>query len=216
MSCRLVRPLTLLGLVLVGEVAEAKEPYYFPTRVGDRLVFEMNSGGTVSEVVDEVTAAESKDGSVLVETRRTAGAGTGRTLTHDVSAKGVYHVAVDSKFLRSRMCVVRLPVKTGDTWPLKMTFAESEPAAGKQAEEADVTATATVVGTEEEVSVPAGRFKCIHVEATVEESGAVLRTSYWLAPGLGPVRATIELGESKDRLRTAQELSLKSYTPGKK
>jgi hypothetical protein len=38
----------------------------------------------------------------------------------------------------------------------------------------------------------------------------------WVASGIGVVRTAMECGESVDRLHTAMDLTLKSFTPGKK
>lgn len=221
MSRQALATVAVLALVLLGGAAAfAEEPkaktYYFATIVGDRLAYTQTSEGVATEVVEEVASVSSKGGIVVVETKRIAGDRTGRTMTHEVSDKGLYHVAVNSEFLRSRMCVLELPAKKGDTWPVKMTLKESEPSPGQRAEETDVSGTATVVATDEDLTVPAGRFKCIHVQTSFEMSGYMNRMTVWVAPGIGVVRTALECGESVDRLHTAMDLTLKSFTPGRK
>ena len=66
-------------------------------------------------------------------------------------------------------------------------------------------------GKEEEVEVPAGKFKAIRVEMENVINGAVFRTTYWHAPGAGMVKIVSHDHKRGDRVQV-----LKSFTPGKK
>ncbi|HEX3147822.1 MAG TPA: hypothetical protein VHR66_07035 [Gemmataceae bacterium] len=220
MSRQTLAAVAILGLALVSATnAISEEPksktLYFPTTVGDRLVFDVKSGDNRFEKVDEVTSAKSQYGANLVEIRTTIKDGTPTTAMYEVSDKGVYQVMEGSNFLPGRACLVRLPLMKGDTWEWKMTAKESEPAKGQQPDMVEIIATCTVVG-EEEIEVGAGKFKVARVEMSFEFMGFTTRVTSWLAPGRGPVRVQIESGESIDSLKTDVMISLKSFTPGKK
>lgn len=196
----------LRGATAFGDESKPKA-YYFTTLVGDRSVFTVTSQGMTTEAVEEVTSISSKDGIVLVETKHTSGDGTRRGMTHEVSDKGVYHVATNSEFLASRRSVLSLPAKKGDTWQVKLP---------SKAEETATSGTAIVVDTDEELVVPAGRFRCVHVQTSFKISAYSARMSVWLTPGIGVVRTVMETGESPDRLQAIMDMTLKSFTSGKK
>lgn len=211
----------VLGLVLAGGgTSIAEEPKaqanYFATTVGDHLVFEITAGATRSECVTEVTGASAKAGVVIVETRWTVAGQADTTTTHEVSDRGVAKVAEDGQFLRSGQWVLRLPCKKGDTWTVPVTLPRGNPAPGRPPEFVTLDTTAAVRG-EEDVEVPAGKFRALRVERAYPVGGRTQRITYWVAPGLGTVRQTVESGEASALLlKTDMEMALKSFTPGKK
>jgi DUF3108-like len=62
---------------------------------------------------------------------------------------------------------------------------------------------------EEEVEVPAGRFKAVRVEQVEEVRGRPTRAEEWYAPGVGLVRRVSHQGAIR------QVVELQSFTPGK-
>jgi hypothetical protein len=69
------------------------------------------------------------------------------------------------------------------------------------------------VAWEEEVEVPAGKFKAVRVEAVRAAGGREVRYTTWYAPGVGVVKHV--LGDEADR-DNSQVQALKAFTSGKK
>jgi hypothetical protein len=65
------------------------------------------------------------------------------------------------------------------------------------------------MGREEEVEVPAGKFKALRVEAEQELGANVFKSTLWYAPGVGLVKSVTNTNGT-ERVQV-----LKSFTPGK-
>jgi hypothetical protein len=184
---RLLAVLCLVPVVATAAPApKGKGPaYYHPTREGDTQVYEIRHPDSVSEYTVVVKKVEEEYPG-------------GRTLpTVEVSAAGVYRVA--RKDGGKPVPVLKLPAKVGDSW------SSSESAEGK----ATVSSTHRVAALDEEVEVPAGKFKAIRLETTIDIDGRMLKkTTTWYAPGVGMVK-TVDSGE------TERTVVLKAFKPGK-
>lgn len=177
-------------------VPKGKAPLYHVTKVGDKLTYEVKSGDSVSEHTDTVTAAEEKDGAVVVTISRGA---PGRAKPAEkimVSDKGLMVVSDDFREYDPPVARLKLPAIAGDEW-------DSTPANAKLG---DVTGRKNKVVGEEEVEVPAGKFKAIRVDTTVSLSGERFVVSQWYAPGVGVVKMV----KGKHSVKV-----LKAYTPAK-
>ena len=182
----------LLPLLLAAPVALAapapkgKAPaVYHATRVGDTLVYEHTDKGRVTEKTVTVDAVEEKDGVYTVTTKRSDG-GTEKVRVSEAGlailptgAPGTVAVPVT---------LLKLPAKKGDTW-------ESGAEGG---------GFTTAYQGEEEVEVPAGKFKAHRVGLTVAPG---ITVSVWLARGVGPVKVETD-GAGVGQV-------LKSFKPGK-
>ncbi|HKS16180.1 MAG TPA: hypothetical protein VJU16_02655 [Planctomycetota bacterium] len=95
---------------------------------------------------------------------------------------------------------LKLPPAAGDTWEWKGDIGKEK-----------ATATFKNEG-EEEVTVPAGKFKAWKVTATVEIAGVKHVGSNWFAPGVGIVKqhSKFESGGKKHD----SVIELKSFEPG--
>ena len=182
----------LLAASLSAPVPKANPaPLYFPTAVGAKRVTADDSGG--GEMTEEVTKAEEKDGvyTVTVTATATVNGATAYTMTrvYEVSAGKVVRGTGDE-----RRTVLDLGAKAG-TWTVET----------KGNGQAAVTATFTV-GKEEEVEVPAGKFKALPVtERWPHPEGEIVNT-HWYAPGVGAVKRVSDTPTS-----TA---ALKEFSPG--
>jgi hypothetical protein len=119
-----------------------------------------------------------------------------------VSAKGVFRLGGAKGELGEPVPLLKLPAKEGETWTVERpgSFAKGPGGSNK--------ATYTV-GKEEEVEVPAGKFKAIRVEMALELRGGTLKSSTWYAAGVGIIKVVTPSGD-KERTQV-----LKSFTPGK-
>jgi len=177
-------------------VPKGKAPLYHVTTVGDKLTCEVKAGDAVTEHTDTVTAAEEKDGAVVVTVSRGA---PGRVKPAEkivVSETGLMVVSDDFREYDPPVARLKLPAKAGDEW-------DSTPANAKLG---DVTGRTNKVIGEEEVEVPAGKFKAVRVDTTISLSGERFVVSHWYAPGVGVVKMV-----KGKRSVTA----LKKYTPTK-
>ncbi len=198
----------ILGVCQVCEAAPAlknRDPYYYPTKVGDKRVYETSVADRVIEITTEVvTKVEMKDGRLQVSTKREiagkaigdAGKAIGDS-TVEVSHKGVVAISIGGRALPILVPLLKLPAKDGDSWDygpnMKPTF--------------------TVVKVDEEVEVPAGKFRALRVEWEInlemQPIGKGLKTTAWHAPGVGVVK-TVTVSGGTERTQV-----LKSFTPGK-
>jgi hypothetical protein len=175
----------------------AKEPLYLPTTVGDKRVLETSTGGKTGEVVEWVTAVEKKGGMTIVSFSREKG---GPTLyRYGASNDGVFRVSAGEKVYDPPHRLLKLPSKEGETWEETTSL---EGAANPQVK--------YTTGKEEDIEVPAGKFRAIRVEAESDINGAIIRTTYWHVVGLGAVKILTSYKDG-DRVQV-----LKSFTPGKK
>jgi|SRR5947209_7560648 len=171
---------------------------YLPTTVGDKRVLETTWGGKTEKSTEWVTAVERRAGVTVVSVGPEAGGPAHRR--YEASADGVVWVANEVRALDPPFRLLKLPAKEGEAW------------ARDVGPPGQVLTFKLTTGGEEEVEVPAGKFRAVRVEA---EAGlpapfAVTRTTYWHAPGVGVVK-TVEQIKGGDRVEV-----LKSFTPGPK
>jgi hypothetical protein len=190
-------PRSLLVLLVAGPVLAApdakekpKEPIlYFPVKVGTTFVYEVRSGNSKMESVETVTKVEAKDGKYQV---RVGSKGKSDTTDFEVSETGISRLLGDGK---PPLLELKLPAKPGDTWTSEAR------GVGKL--------TCTVV-KEEEVEVPAGKYKALAIaikwDVTPDHTAKV---KVWYAPEVGMVKKIHE----EDILNLT--VVLKSFTPGK-
>jgi hypothetical protein len=197
------RPIALLlmfgTLTFAAPLKDApKESLYLPTTVGDKRVFETSSRGKTGEVSEWVTAVEKKDGLTVVSFSGEEG---GPTLyQYGASKDGAFRVSAGNNVYTPPYRLLKLPMKEGETWE------ELAPALAGTANPKMKYTT----GKEEEVEVPAGKFRAIRVESESVINGAVIRTTQWHVVGLGIVKVLTK-DNGGERLQV-----LKSFTPGKK
>lgn len=179
----------------------AKEALYFPVTVGAKSVMEMTVSGTpmgpAMKSVVTVTKVDEKDGKFRVTVERASPGNPvaeNLVLVLEVSGRGLALVAAGGKDLDKPVVLVKLPAKPGDTWT------NEDPRAGK------VTVT---VGKEEDVEVPAGKYKALVVVSEMNPGGRPAKTTSWYAAGVGLVKSVTTYNgfDTTD--------VLKSFTPGK-
>jgi hypothetical protein len=170
--------------VVAAPLTKDKPVYYYPTRVGDTRVYETTSRRATTESKDEVTKVEVKDGALLVWTGRSVGGRPAVTQLAIVTERAVYRPFGTNTEDRSNP-ILKLPAKPGESW----THERQPPPGAAPGPEAKATYT---IGKEEEIEVPAGKFRAVQVVVEVtfggKDSG---KTTYWHAPGIGLVKAVM-------------------------
>lgn len=176
-----------------------KNELYFPTAVGAKKVMQMKAGDTTREMTEVVTKVEEKDGVYTVTTETDQGNGVTLTNVFEVSAKGVAHRGINGQEQKTPAAVVKVGGKPGDTWETEV------PGPGRASAKRTYTQ-----GKEEEVTVPAGKYKAVRVDSeTTPGAGPASKNSLWYAPGVGVVKSVVKLGNREFNTE------LKEFTPGK-
>lgn len=169
--------------------------YYFPTKVGDKRVYEITTGKDVVEATDVVTKVEETTGRVTVTLVRKEGDRETTVLT-EVTAKSVERQVTAPMKAAVLRPVIKLPARAGDTW----VWQPEGEAGGKE--------TCTVAEPEE-IAVPAGRFKAVRLTNVQSLGGLEIKSTHWHAAGVGLVRMESGDGDAK-RVQV-----LKAFTPAK-
>jgi hypothetical protein len=179
----------LLAATLAAPVPKDKESKaYYPTVLGTKQVEELTTKSVKMDQTAEVTKVEEKDG-VYTVTLAQPGKGEGSAVVCEVTGTTITILVGGTE----RMKVFDLGVKAGDSWT-----SEIEVGGRKRT-------TTHTVGKEEEVEVPAGKFKAIPV--TQQEQGRRRgKVTQWYAPGVGVVKSESDSGATR---------VLKEFTPAK-
>lgn len=191
------------GVLAAPRKEDPPPVYYWPSTVGDKLVYVENDGDQRTEWVLEVTEARQKGAALIVTVRTALDDGTHTSHGFEVSEKGVFKVATGNDLLESPECAVRLPIEKGATWETTCTL-EGENFIMKSA-----------VADEEEVEVPAGRFRCVRLESKYVFKGMNYTGTVWMAPSCGTVKGVL-VGSDSVGTKFRRTKALKSFTPGGK
>lgn len=187
----------LLAATLAAPVPKAMPVLYLPTTVGTKRVYETRRDDKVlCETTEVVTKVEAKGDGYTVTVEGDDQPGGGWTQAFVVSAKGV---AFQLDPEAEAEPVFKSGLKAGDTWKVEHT--------GPRKGLGETTFT---VGKEEEVEVPAGKYKAIPVTRELPLDGRRgAKTTTWYAPGVGVVKKEV------DSLGGGGVTVLTSFTPGK-
>jgi hypothetical protein len=200
---------TLLPVVWCSTLApappapSADKDAYLPSGLGDQLVYERTAkdkdGETKELVTESVTAVDHADGLVVTaEYRYGDEPKPRRTMRYRATDAGVFWIGRDGKDFEKPECCLKLPAREGDVW---------ESAVGDRPS----LSVSNTTGKEEEVEVPAGKFRTVRIDSVLKAKGFTLDSSDWYARGVGLVKSTFRTDDGETEVRV-----LKSYTPGKK
>jgi hypothetical protein len=187
--------------------AEAdKDAAYIPTGLGDKLVYERairdKAGESKGVVTELITAVDRTDGLVVtVEYRYGDEPKPRRIYRFRATDEGVYWIGNNGQVFDAPECILKLPVRAGDTW---------ESPLGGQPD----TPVRYTTNKEEEVEVPAGKFRAVRIDSMVKVKGITLGTTDWYARGVGLVKTTTRANDAEDEVDEVKVLT--SFTPGKK
>jgi hypothetical protein len=191
-----------VAVLLIGSLPalvaaqDPKKPDYSPFAKGHRWDYRLSSGGQTADATAEITQVTTKDGRRVAKADVSVG---GTTLTEENAAddKGLYLLSYHGKKLTPHRTILRLPVKTGDTWTEKYKDGDD-----------DAEATSTVRAAET-VTVPAGKYSAIPIDTVIRTKGQRATSTTWYADGVGVVKLT---ATAEGQTVT---LELVKFTPGK-
>jgi len=177
---------------------------YYPTTVGDRWVMELrgsNAGGEYTQRTTEVVTAveKNKDGDIIVSvSREVDGKFTPKPAQMKVSSNGLFRISVGETVFDTPYCVLKLPLKSGEKWTSEVKVkAETQ------------TTFKYEVAKEEEVEVPAGKFRATRINVKADFRGSTSKYTIWYVPQIGSVKEQLE-GENSKHVR-----EMKSFKRGK-
>jgi len=152
---------------------EKPEELYFPVQVGAKWVMAI---GRLTWT-ETVTKVQEKEGKYNVTVSREQGDATVE-VAYEVSKDGVFRTSWAGMEEDKPRLFLKLPYKEGTTWTH-----ERIQAGGRQ----NVVQTHTM-GKQEEVEVPAGKYKAIRVESVVEFLDGPQKLTEWYAAGIGMIK----------------------------
>jgi len=180
---------TLAAFVLAAPSGQSqqKDVDFFPLKIGskwhyksrdEKVVVEVAKAETLEIIRDKKKGKEKVPGVTLKITS------AGRELTEQVAVldDGVYRFAVAGKEITPPLCILKFPIKKGDTWPVDSVCNE-QPIKG------------VFTSNEAEITVPA--FKNAFRAVTTSFKDPKMTFEYFFAPGYGIVKQRIEIGGSK-------------------
>jgi hypothetical protein len=203
--------LFILPAALAAPAVKGKPGLYHPTKVGDKRVYESKEGGTTKEILNEVSEVEEvRKGVLRVTVLQSTARGSGRQqLAYEVSDQGVFNAPPIPESAVAVQQILRLPPREGDSWT-QDTFGDPPPQGiGPKGGPAIKQPKTFTMGKEEEVEVPAGKFKAVRVVSKWSLNGRDVENTSWHAPGVGVVKMVTKAGG------TEEVRVLKSFTPGK-
>lgn len=190
---RLIRPFLLAGVLLPVSSVLAQEampttPYY-PLETGTTWTYKTKEGRFVMKV-DKQDKVKVQDKEVpcvrvvlLVEDKE-----VGQECI-SVTSDGVYRNAFGAAVPDKPVRILKLPLMTGDSWEID----------GKAL--GDTFKGKFTVGKEEEITVPAGKYKAFPVSSEdLDASGLRASTTSWYASGVGLVRQDIKVNNQQTRI----------------
>jgi len=174
------------------------KPIFFPHRLGDTLVYQHGGGDAAPEEIVSVTKVEETDGAVLVTIARAMKGKPAKNSKARIDDRGVFWLEIGSRSIDPPICVLATPVTRGKTWEDAIKLSGE-----------DTAKTKYVIGTEEEIEVPAGRFRAIRVDVDSEINGEHNMGVEWHAPDVGLVKSVTKVEPAEITI------TLKSRTSGK-
>ena len=192
-------------LLVVGSLGSAPrlkdQPpgIYFPTTVGDRCVVEMRYATTSAEYTEVVTAVEKTDGGTVVTVARGTDGQPDSLSQVKVTDAGLYRMSHLGTTYDPPYCILKFPLKPGQAWTSEVTSGGA------------VRTTFKYKAIEEEdVEVPAGKFRTFRLEVDIDSRGQARKSVIWYSSRVGIVKMDHQDGDS------SYIRELKKFEPGKK
>jgi hypothetical protein len=170
-------------------------PNYFPLKAGSEWHYSGESNGQKVQATNRIAKVEVIDGTPLARLETTIGGQVMASEHLSSTDKGIFRHRFNGIEITPPVCLLRYPIKIGDKW-------ESEPKVGEQKVKMKCQ-----IG-EEEVEVPAGKYKAVTLDLEADVNGIKITTRYWFVEGMGFVKQTADFGGNKVLLQ------LEKFVPG--
>ncbi len=196
----------VLGLVVVlvlTGTASSQEPGmterlpdYFPLKAGAKWHYRVLANGNEGKMITQVPKIEKIDDKPLARLEAVVNDQIVATEHLSTTNKGIFRYRANGAEAVPPVPVLKYPVKPGDTWKVETTVNNQK-----------ITISSKV--GQEEVTVPAGKFKAVTVESDVETVGQSFKSTFWFVEGKGWVKQTLDLPGGK------VVMELEKFEPGK-
>ena len=191
---KIIGTMVMFLLAWPGEPAAdppvVKQADYYPLRVGNKWKFQMEVNGVNVAGSYEVAKIDQINGQALARIEVTLNGKATPTTEHlAISDKGIFRHRVNGMEMTPPVCLLKYPVKLGETWTGKTKSA---------GEELDYTCR---VGKWENVEVPAGKFKAITLNISLVQGGKTIVSDYWFAAGVGIVKQEFDIAGVKGSMK---------------
>ncbi|MCX7666130.1 MAG: DUF3108 domain-containing protein [Gemmataceae bacterium] len=196
---------------------DVKVPDYFPIQEGGQWTYAQSSFTKAAKVISKNTMVmtldkvESGKESTRVEMGNVLGKGAKRLEEFEV--KGTDIICRSSSLIPHDLVIYKKGAKVGDKWEGKISYNKTREGKAE-----------SVVEPSEEVTVPAGTYKCVVVSHKIEveplaKGAAAQKTlitlKFWLADGVGIVKRERTFSSTPASLTTLI-YELQEFTPKKK
>jgi hypothetical protein len=175
----------ILGNPVIGGDKKTS-PNYYPLKEGSKWYYRIDIPGQPAQnAIVHLAKIEKIDG-VALGRLETSLKGTVTTTEHISSDEtGIFRHRFNGVPTSKPLCLLKYPVKPGETWQQEITIGTEK------------VKSMCKVGQEEEVQVPAGKFKAIPVQIDADANGMKVATTYWFAADVGVVKQIAEFSGVK-------------------
>ncbi len=192
MSIRLRTMVALLGVALLARSAtllpagekkpdDKKPANFYPIKTGNVWHFTRSVNGNDDKMVNRIAKVDTVDGVAIGRLEASLNGAVVATEALVQNDKGIFRHRFNDKKVDPPLPLLRYPAKSGDKWEGEFKVDDN-------------VAKYEAVATEEEVKVPAGKFKAMKVVINVTEGAGTVSVSYWFVNDVGFVRQTVEAG----------------------
>jgi hypothetical protein len=164
--------------------SKAKAAIYYPLKAGTKWHYQLDtSDGQKIQLTSQIGGVDNVDGKDLARLEIFAN-GQKLPQTEHLESRddGVYRVRMNNADISPPICLIKYPVKPGQTWGAETTT-------GGQKMKVDCSE-----GKAEEVQVPAGKYQAIPCTFVATVGPAKFTTVFWFAEGVGIVKQRSEQG----------------------
>lgn len=165
--------------------AKVEDSLYYPLKVGTTWEYKLTTKGKTQTATVKVAKHE-KVGNTMCALLETSVDGNVSATEHVSASKdGVFRNTFGGQEITPPVCFLKLPVKKGESWKVDSKIGAQS---GK----------ATFVSGEDEVTVPAGKYKAVTAKAEdFEAAGVKVPITYWFAPGVGIVKQVVKINDQE-------------------
>jgi hypothetical protein len=159
-------------------------PDWYPLKPGMKWTYDLDPGnGRKIRVTNQITGIETIDGKPLARLETIINgrvAGTQHLLS---TPEGVFRYRMSGAEVAPPVCFLKYPVKEGETWDAESTIGPQQLKMSFKS------------ARQEDVVLPAGKFKAVSVAFENNMDGFQLKTRSWYARDIGMVKERREIGE---------------------
>jgi hypothetical protein len=181
----------------VAAAGQENTPNYYPMKVGTKWTYRLNANGQLEQLGATIARTEKVNDKELYRLESSVGGKVTMSENLSSSAEGVFRHRANGVDATPPICVIKYPVKKGEKWDTDTTLGANK-----------FKISSTVTG-EEDVEVPAGKYKTVTVEVNSEAAGMKFTTKYWFAADVGIVKQVATIGGN------TISLELEKYEPAK-